>query len=142
MAGIHNDGFNLVRHNLVNASQNVLENWPTPIVISQAGGSILTGSILEQAPKENPVREAYYQFFNSQYCDRPSWDEIAVLYGVRGLSNYFSMKAEGTGKLRNGYSWKMKEGWRSYIVPLLPDEAFVKIIHDLMMEPPLKNSQN
>jgi len=136
MAGIHNDGFNLVRHNLVNASQNVLENWPTPIVISQAGGSIHTGSILENTPQENPVREAYYQFFNSQFCDRSSWDEMAVLYGVRGLSNYFSEVTEGYGILNDGYRWKMQKGFRVYLENKLPDSEYKKIIEQLMIEPP------
>jgi len=136
MAGIHNDGFNLVRHNLVNASQNVLENWPTPIVISQAGVSIHTGSILENTPQENPVREAYYQFFNSQFCDRSSWDEMAVLYGVRGLSNYFSEVTEGYGMLNDGYRWKMQKGFRVYLENKLPDSEYKKIIEQLMIEPP------
>jgi pyrimidine-specific ribonucleoside hydrolase len=37
MAGRVNDGFNLVRHNLVDQSEYVIRHWPTPLVISQHG---------------------------------------------------------------------------------------------------------
>jgi len=138
MAGVHNDGFNLVRHNLSKASQNVLENWPTPIVISQHGSSVLTGSVLKDTPKENPVREAFYRFFDSQFKDRPSWDEIAVLYGVRGLSNYFVEVSEGYGILNDGYRWEMKKGFRTYLKTNLSDAELKKIIEQLMIVPPKK----
>ena len=67
MGGEWDDGFNLVRHNTVNQAEYVIANWPTPLVISQAGGSIYTGPILEQLPRENPVREAYYRFFGNKF---------------------------------------------------------------------------
>ena len=75
MGGLNNDGFNLVRHNLVSASENVIENWPSPLVISQEGSSILTGDNLQYAPEENPVREAFYRYFGNEFLSRPSWDE-------------------------------------------------------------------
>jgi chitodextrinase len=114
MGGVNNDGFNLSRHNLVSASEYVIRNWPSPLVISQPGSHILTGERLENSPPENPVREAYYRFFNSCFCPRPSWDQMAVLFGVRGLSDYFSNTTEGTGSLR------------------------IQTIENLMLEPPQK----
>jgi len=136
MAGVHYDGFNLVRHNLSSASKNILEHWPTPVVISHAGSSIKTGSILQNASPENPVREAFYRFFNSSFCDRPSWDEMAVLYGVRGLSYYFEEISRGYGILNDKFRWKMKKGFRTYLEPKLSNEEFEKIIEQLMIEPP------
>jgi len=138
MGGVNNDGFNLSRHNLVSASEYVIRNWPSPLVISQPGSRILTGEKLENSPQDNPVREAYYQFFNSYFCGRPSWDQIAVLYGVRGLSDYFSEITEGTGSLRNGYKWQMKFGHRSYLKKRLENESYVQTIENLMLEPPQK----
>jgi chitodextrinase len=138
MGGLNNDGFNLSRHNLVSASENVIRNWPSPLVISQPGRRIKTGERLENSPEENPVREAYYQFFYSNFCGRPSWDQVAVLYGVRGLSDYFSENTTETGSLRNGYKWQMKPGHRSFIEALLPVDSYAKIIEDLMLEPPIK----
>ena len=138
MGSVNNDGFNLSRHNLVSASEYVIRNWPSPLVISQPGSRILTGESLENSPQENPVREAYYQFFNSNFCGRPSWDQIAVLYGVRGLSDYFSDITEGTGSLRNGYKWQMKSGHRTYLKKRLENESYVQTIENLMLEPPQK----
>ena len=135
---MHNDGFNLARHNLVSASQNVIENWPTSLVISQAGGDILTGTDLKNLSKDNPVREAYYIFFGSNYCNRPSWDEIAVLYGVRGLTTYFNRITGGKGRLPNGYEWKMQSGHRSYLKTKLGNSRYAEIIENLMMIQPKK----
>lgn len=137
MAGVNNDGFNLVRHNLVSASQNVIENWPTPLVISQEGSSILTGDNLQSAPEENPVREAFYKFFGNSFKGRPSWDEMAVLYGVRGTRNYFNLISSGTGSLSNGYVWHMKPGFRSYLTNRYGNSTYEKIIEELMDQLPI-----
>ena len=138
MGGTNNDGFNLVRHNLVSESENVIKNWPTPIVFSGPGSNILTGLGLKESPAENPVRQGYYKFFHNNFCGRPSWDQVAVLYAVRGLSDYFSMNDTGTGSLINGFKWRMKPGYRSSLKALLPADSFAKIIQDLMLAPPEK----
>lgn len=141
MAGLHNDSFNFVRHDLVDVSQNVIEKWPTPLVLSHNGGSIKTGEILKDAPVENPVREGFYKYFKNSFKGRSSWDEVAVLYGVRGVGTIFEEVTEGTGSLRNGFVWDMKPGFRSHLEHNISDEAFAKIIDDLMMKPPkLKKS--
>ena len=44
MGGRHNDGFNLVRHGLVETTQEVIENWPTPLAITDYGGRVRTGT--------------------------------------------------------------------------------------------------
>ncbi len=137
MAGVNNDDFNTFMHNLVDVSQNVLENWPTPIVISQPGGSIYTGDNLSTAPNESPVRWSYYKWFDDSFQGRPSWDQVAVLYGVRGLSTYFDMITTGSGSLKNGYTYPMVAGWRSYLVTEISNSNFEQIIEDLMdMLPP------
>jgi PKD repeat protein len=136
MAGVNNDGFNLVRHNLVNVSEYVIKNWPTKMVISQAGGDIYTGENYQYAPQENPYREAFYRFFGGRYDGRSSWDEMAVLYGVRGLSTYFGEITWGTGSLSNGYVWNMQAGWRTYLSNRNPNSFYEKLIMDLMDKPP------
>ena len=136
MAGLVNDNFNTVRHDLVDKTEEVIRKWPTRLVISQHGGSVRTGAKLADAPAENPVREAYYQWFNGQYKGRASWDQVAVLYGVRGLGDYFTEVTEGSGRLLNGFEWKMKPGFRSYLDPKLSDSEFIEIIENLMVKPP------
>ena len=136
MAGLVNDNFNTVRHDLVDQTEEVIRNWPTRLVISQHGGSVRTGTKLAESPAENPVREAYYQWFNGQYKGRASWDQVAVLYGVRGLGDYFTEVTEGSGRLLNGFEWKMQPGFRSYLGARLSDSEFTEIIEGLMVKPP------
>lgn len=138
MALLIDDPYNTVRHDLIDKSEYVIHNWPTRLVISQHGESVQTGARLAETPAENPVREAYYRRFNGQYKDRSSWDQLAVLYGVRGLSDYFTEITEGKGRLSNGYAWEMKSGFRSYLEVRLSDSEFVHIIENLMIEPPRK----
>jgi len=137
MAGVYNDGFNLTQHNLVSASENVIRNWPTPLVISQEGSSIQTGDDLQFTPEENPVREGYYRYFRGNYENRSSWDQMAVLYGVRGLSSYFNQITTGSGRLPNGYVWQMEPGFRSYLSNKLSNSSYVRIIEELMVQRPI-----
>jgi hypothetical protein len=136
MAGLFNDGFNLRRHDLQGQSAYVLCNWPTPLVISQRGGSIHTGEKLSEAPQENPVREAYYRYWDEEYKGRSSWDQVAVLYGVRGLADYFNEVSTGHGKLPNGYIWHLKPGHRLFLEGRLTDDEFADVIEALMIQPP------
>ena len=138
MALVIDDPYNTVRHDLVDKSEYVIHNWPTPLVISHYGESVHTGTKLAETPAGNPVREAYYRRFNKQYKGRSSWDQLAVLYGVRGLSNYFTEVTDGKGRLSNGYEWEMQLGFRSYLDPKLSDSEFVSIIESLMIKPPRK----
>ncbi len=138
MAGLNSDGFNLVRHNLSSVSENIIENWPTSLVLSYEGGSIFTGDDLKFTPEENPVREAYFRYFGKKFRGRSSWDEMAVLYGVRGSQSYFNEITEGSGSLPTVYIWNMKAGHRSFLKNSLHAKSYAKIIQGLMLEPPLK----
>ena len=136
MALVVDDPYNTVRHNLIDKSEYVIRNWPTPLVISQHGESVHTGARLAETAPENPVREAFYRRFEGQYRGRSSWDQLAVLYGVRGLGDYFTKVTEGKGRLSNAYEWEMKPGFRSYLDPKLSDSEYVRIVEDLMIKPP------
>lgn len=136
MGGRHNDGFNLVRHGLVGTTQEVIENWPTPLAISDYGGRVRTGATLADTPADNPVREAYFRWFNGRFEGRSSWDQVAVLYAVYGAGDWFEDIESGTGSLRNGYSWRLKPGWRTYVGPKRSEEEFAGLIERLMAEPP------
>jgi chitodextrinase len=131
MGSPNGDDFNLSRHNTGSATQYVLANWPSPIIFTGAGTGIFTGAGLENSPKENPVREGYYHFFNSNFCGRHSWDQISVLYGVRGVSDYFT-------NLESVDRWGLKPGMRSSFKTKLTKEDYARIIEDLMLVPPLK----
>lgn len=136
MGGVYYDDFNFVRHDLVDQTQYVIENWPTPVIVSQEGIYIKTGAALEETPVDNPVREAYYKWFDNSFQDRSSWDQVAVLYGVRGTDGYFEEVDEGTGQLKNGYKWNMQPGYRMYLTHKLSTTEMAKIIEDLMIQSP------
>ena len=131
MGGPGGGGFNLARHNTGAATQYLLANWPTPIVFTGVGTGIYTGAGLEKTPVENPIREAYYNFFNSNFCGRHSWDQISVLYGVRGISDYFT-------NLESVDRWNLGPGMRSSFKTRLTKDEYAWIIEDLMLDPPLK----
>jgi len=136
MGGVYYDEFNFVRHDLVEQTQYVIENWPTPIIVSQEGEYIKTGAALQDTPEDNPVRQAYYAWFGNTFQDRSSWDQVAVLYGVRGRGNYFEEIDTGNGQLSNGFQWKMEPGYRMYFINKLSTTEMAKIIEDLMVQPP------
>jgi len=131
MGGPRGGGFNLGRHNTSSLTEYLLEHWPSPIVFSGSGTGILTAQGLENAPKENPIREAYYQFFNSNFCQRHSWDQMTVLYGVRGLSDYFE-------DLVDVDRWGLKPGMRLSLKTKMTKEEYAEIIEELMLVPPKK----
>jgi hypothetical protein len=135
MGGLYDDAWNLVRHDLVKTSERIFEDWPTPIVISQPGADIHTGQDLEHTSVENPVRASYYHYFNESFSARSSWDQLAVLFAVRGLK-YFTLHSDGAGRLSSGYAIKMQPGWRSYIDKTLSNADYEHLINELMAKPP------
>ena len=137
MGGVRNDGFNFVRHNSAPWVENVLRRWPTPVVVSQEGADIETGGGLNATPKHNPVREAYRLWWRGEVRDRSSWDQVAVLYGVRGLGGIFAEATTGRGRLRNGFSWDMQPGWRTYLTLRVDKRELEAAIEALMVAEPL-----
>ena len=140
MGGVRNDAFNFVRHNLAGQTETVLRDWPTPIVVSQEGGDIHTGAALDTTPAENPVREAYRLWWRGEAKGRSSWDQVAVLYGVRGLGDWFEEVATGRGRLRSGFAWDMEAGWRTYLTLRVEKRVVEADIEALMVAPPLARS--
>lgn len=135
MGGLIDDAWNLVRHDLVETSQKIFEDWPTPIFISQEGAEIHTGQDLQYSSVDNPVRAAYYHYFGQHFDSRSSWDQMAVLFAVRGLK-YFELHSDGSGKLSNGFVLQMEPGWRSYLSNTLSNREYEELINQLMTKPP------
>lgn len=120
----------------------IAEQWPTPIVYSgfEIGKIILTGErLITETPETNPVRIA---FETNPMVDlaknRCSWDETAVLFGVRGLKNYWSL---GNGRVQidddGKNEWtKISDKTRHYLIAKKPSHEMKKIIEDMMVAPP------
>ena len=103
------------------AAQTVVHHWPTPILFSgfEIGAGIMTGSILFNAtPANNPVRKAYELFLMKEGA-RSSWDLTAVLCGVRGYQEYWSLSANGLVEVDDlgGNHWRPSDkGLHRYLV--------------------------
>lgn len=136
MGGRVNDNFNFVRHELIQESQFVIERWPTPLVVTDFGASLHTGTSLALTPSDNPVREAYFRFFDGSFKGRSSWDLIAVLAGVRGESGGFKFVGDMNGRLRNGYSWIMDGKHRAYAQPTEANDFYLTELENLMSAAP------
>jgi hypothetical protein len=119
MGGLHNDGFNLSRHDLVDQSQYVFENWPGTLVTTHVGGDMITGETLTSTtPVYNPVRRAYeLEWHQGPNIGRSSWDEVTVLYAIFGTKYFTEEWDGGGGSLRNGYTWDFSKGHRGYAAP-------------------------
>jgi len=132
MGGLNNDGFNFVRHDLVDQTQYVLENWPGLLVTTHVGGDMITGETLTRTtPTNNPVRRAYeLEWEQGPNVGRCSWDQVAALYAVYG-GKYYEEDWEGSGSLRNGFTWNFKPGQRGYAAPR-DDEQIEQEIERLM----------
>jgi len=88
--------------NLGNMTSAAMWLWPptTPIIYLpfEAGFQVHTGLVLEQgADKSSPIREAFVKFCREMlgWCDkhgRASWDEMAILYAVRGGKHFYSIE--------------------------------------------------
>jgi len=118
MGGLKNDGFNFVRHDLVEQTQYVIENWPGILVTTDVGGDMITGETLTSTtPTYNPVRRAFeLEWHQGPDIGRSSWDEVTTLYAIYG-SKYYKEEWVGSGSLRNGYTWNFSVGHRGYAAP-------------------------
>ena len=68
----------------ISATSQVVAHWPTPILFCgfESGVKVMTGSGLRETPAANPLRRSY-EIYNG-LTDRPSWDQLTVLYAVEG----------------------------------------------------------
>lgn len=124
---------------------NAITNWPTPIVFvgGEIGDDINTGPGLAETPADNPVRVAYESYLKPG-TTRPSWDQTAVLYAVRGSSfqgtAYWSEVTQGFNEISNargGNAWRSSpDKDHTYVVKSLPNSRMVEIIEGLMTQKP------
>lgn len=125
-------------------AERISRQWPSTLVISPGGSNVKTGDrLITETPTDNPVRVAYELFLAGRKTrDRSSWDQIAVLYAVRGADGLFT---ERTGRRLDmtaepfSYKWRdAQPGEPAHI--LLKQTATAaqlkQIIEDLMVQKP------
>ncbi len=124
------------------ASVRAVNDWPTPIVFSdfKIGVRIKVGGCLKNTPEANPVR-ACYQHYNG-LKDREAWDLTAVLYAVRGTSNYWKLSEPGLclmhARVTHGYNEWIPTPLKShrYLIEDMPPEQIAAVLEELMLDPP------
>lgn len=71
------------------SAEKVLNSWPSTVAISASGEDVMTGaSLAEKLDEQHPLRQAYEIYLGGAGLSRPSWDQVALLYAVRGADGF------------------------------------------------------
>ncbi len=122
-----------------------LSSWPTPVVFTgyEIGIRILTGGEYVDVANQSPVACAYRGFEVAGKYDmkngRPSWDQTAVLYSVRGAGHqgetYWELSEPGRAVIddRGWNSWSSDpRGNHRFLKEAMPPEDLASVIQNLM----------
>lgn len=125
------------------AAHEVISDWPGKIMFTGLGKDVMTGArLVAQGPKDNPVPAFYRNFFaGHRVSERSSWDLIAVLYAVRGLSDYFTEVTAGKSVSQEDGSNQWIPGPPSnhaYLVHKMSQAELAGVIENLLLTPPLQ----
>ncbi|AKD53526.1 nucleoside hydrolase [Spirosoma radiotolerans] len=128
------------------SSKIVFANWPTPILMSgfEIGEQIHSGLPLTQNARiqHSPVKDVFRISLPKAAEDkngRMSWDQTAVLVGVKGYEPYYTVKS---GRLilnpdgSNG--WDNSGKGHQHLVVKMPVPQVEKLINTLMQHQPVK----
>lgn len=99
-------------------------NWPTKLMfvgreIGSVPSGLKAGKRLAELPESSPVRAGYFHYFDGQIKDRHVADQTAVLYAVRGATNYWDSEEKGYMDLKpdNTFEWKYdKDSAQAYLL--------------------------
>lgn len=128
------------------ASKIVFTNWPTPILMSgfEIGEQIHSGLPLIQnkAIKNSPVKDVFRISLPKSAEDkngRMSWDQTAVLVGVRGYAPYYTVKSGRLTMNADGSNgWDESGKGHQHLVVKMPVPEVEKLINNLMQHQPVK----
>ena len=125
------------------AAHKVVRDWPGKIMFTGLGKDVMTGArLMAQRTNAHPVRAFYSKFLEAyKVSARSSWDQIALLYAVRGLPGYFTAVTDGQCVSQEDGSSKWVAGRaknHGYLVYRMPQEKLATVIEDLMLTPPAR----
>lgn len=124
------------------ASIRMAHDWPTPIVWCglEVGQTVITGTPLQATPPDNPVRRAYEKHMNggrtSLARGRASYDQCAVLFGVRGPEALWTLipgRIRFTNEQADNTWSAARTGRQAYLVKSVPDAQLARDINQLMV---------
>jgi len=126
----------------------VLSTWPTPVVFTgyEIGIRILTGGAYVDPQNQSPVARAYRGYEVAGNYDmkngRPSFDQTAVLYAVRGAGHrgeaYWELSDPGRVVIDDSgwNTWSPDpDGSHRYLKEVMPPEKIADVIQQLMDRP-------
>lgn len=130
------------------AAFEAIRDWPGAIVfvgreVASVPSGLAIGRSLEKTPENNPVRKAYFYYHNG-VKNRHVADLAAVLYAVRGPSDYWHLSDPGSLDLHPDmtFAWKAEpSGRQRYLIKRtidgkLNDRFVEKVLDDLLIQPP------
>jgi hypothetical protein len=127
----------------------VINHWPGPIVfvgreVASVPSGVQIGASLANVPADNPVRQAYADYFGGQPKNRHVADLATVLFAVRGPRDCWDVQSKGHMDLKPDmtFEWKFdRDANQSYLlkksVDGKPDDAHVEeVLDQLLTHPP------
>lgn len=122
------------------AAGRVLAAWPTELIVSSPGDEILTGArLMAESPASHPVHLAFRTYLRDPAGNRPSWDQVALLYAALGDSDLL-VATSGLGlafdPATGAHRWHVADGdaSRGYVRLTVEPGVLAQRIEDLMIE--------
>jgi pyrimidine-specific ribonucleoside hydrolase len=147
MAGRFPSGYEFNVMKDATASQNVFDNWNTPVIFSgfEIGEKILAGLPLihNEAIKNDPVKDVFrlsIPLAKEDSLGRKSWDETAVLVAIRGYSEFYTLHPGRIKVADDGRNtWDDNGSGQAYLVEKVDHKEVEKLINELIMHQPIRN---
>ncbi len=123
-----------------------VESCPVPVVFSgyEIGVEVKTGPALMKDTNDNPAAEAYRLFFGgATEQSRPSWDQTAVLYAVRGAGPWWDLVSTGYNHIKEDgmNTWRPSpDKDHAYLVKRRSAEELTAVISTLMTQAPKRRA--
>ncbi|HUQ67498.1 MAG TPA: nucleoside hydrolase [Flavitalea sp.] len=128
------------------ASQYVFENFSRPVIFSgfEIGEKIKAGIALisNSSIKNSPVKDVFricIPLAKEDSAGRMSWDETAVLVGVKGHEPYYTLEEGKITIDTAGYNkWETTEKKHAHLVEKSSSRQVEEVINTLIMHQPVK----
>lgn len=126
------------------AAKYVFDNIQIPVLLSgfEIGQKIKSGiPLINNAEIENsPVKDVFrisIPMADEDSAGRMSWDQTAMLVGVRGYEPYYSVQTGTLEVAADGSNrWRSGNGAHKHLVEAVPPSQVEKLINQLMMHQP------
>lgn len=134
--------FNVVRD--AASSKIVFDQWPTRVIFSgfEIGAKIHTGlPLIASSIQNSPVKEVFQISIPKDPQDkngRMSWDQTAVLVGVRGYETFYDgVPGKIISKEDGSNGWNSNGKGHIFLKEKMPVSEVERIINDLMLHQPV-----